>query len=50
LSLIAQIVSVGVALAAAGLLYARLALTMRIPEARQIETLILSRVRGRVAS
>ncbi|MGI8506909.1 MAG: murein biosynthesis integral membrane protein MurJ [Solirubrobacteraceae bacterium] len=49
-SVIAQIVSVGIAVVAAGVLYARLVLLMRIPEARQIEALILGRVRGRVAS
>jgi putative peptidoglycan lipid II flippase len=46
-SLPAQIVSVGVALLVGCALYAKLALTMRIPEARQIESLIHSRVRGR---
>jgi putative peptidoglycan lipid II flippase len=46
-SLIAEIVSLGIALAAAGLLYARLVLLMRIPEARQIEVLLLSRLRAR---
>jgi putative peptidoglycan lipid II flippase len=45
LSLIAQIVSVGIALTVAGAAYARLVLVMRIPEARQIETLL----RGRLA-
>jgi putative peptidoglycan lipid II flippase len=50
ISLIAQILSIGIALTAAGVLYARLVLLMRIPEARQIETLILGRLRGRVAS
>jgi putative peptidoglycan lipid II flippase len=50
LSLIAQILSIGIALTAAGALYAWLALQMRIPEARQIESLILGRLRGRVAS
>jgi putative peptidoglycan lipid II flippase len=45
LSLAAQIAAVGLALAVAGALYARLALTMRIPEARQIESLIVSRLR-----
>jgi putative peptidoglycan lipid II flippase len=49
-SLIAQILSIGIALTAAGLIYARLVLLMRIPEARQIEALILGRLRGRVAS
>lgn len=48
-SLIAQILAVGVALSAAGLLYARLVLLMRIPEARQIEALIAGRLRGRAA-
>jgi putative peptidoglycan lipid II flippase len=47
LSLVAQILSVGIALTAAGVLYARLALWMRIPEARQIESLILGRLRSR---
>jgi putative peptidoglycan lipid II flippase len=46
-SLIAQILSVGIAFTAAGLLYARLVLLMRIPEARQIESLIRSRLPGR---
>jgi putative peptidoglycan lipid II flippase len=49
-SLIAQILSIGVALTAAGTLYAWLVLRMRIPEARQIESLILGRLRGRVGS
>ncbi|HEY2319560.1 MAG TPA: polysaccharide biosynthesis C-terminal domain-containing protein, partial [Solirubrobacteraceae bacterium] len=43
LSLVAQILSVGIALALAGVLYAWLVLRMRIPEARQIEQLVLSR-------
>jgi putative peptidoglycan lipid II flippase len=46
LSLIAQILSVGIALLAAAALYARLVLLMRIPEARQIEALIRSRFPG----
>jgi putative peptidoglycan lipid II flippase len=50
ISLIAEIVSIGIAVTAAGALYARLVLLMRIPEARQIESLILGRLRGRVAS
>jgi putative peptidoglycan lipid II flippase len=50
LSLIAEIISLGVALSAAAALYARLVLLMRIPEARQIETMIRGRLRGRVAS
>jgi putative peptidoglycan lipid II flippase len=49
-SLVAQIISIGFALAAAGVVYARLVLQMRIPEARQIEALIVGRLRGRVAS
>jgi putative peptidoglycan lipid II flippase len=49
-SLVAQIISIGFALAAAGVVYARLVLQMRIPEARQIESLIMGRLRGRVAS
>jgi putative peptidoglycan lipid II flippase len=46
-SLVAQIVSMGIALTLAGVLYARLVLIMRIPEARQIEMLIRSRLPGR---
>ena len=46
-SLIAQIISVGFALSAASVLYGWLVLRMRVPEARQIEALVLSRVRGR---
>lgn len=46
-SLIAQIISVGLAIAVAFALYAKLVLTMHIPEARQIEALILSRLRRR---
>jgi putative peptidoglycan lipid II flippase len=46
-SLPAEIVSVGVSLLVAGILYAKMVLVMRIPEARQIEELVLSRVRGR---
>jgi putative peptidoglycan lipid II flippase len=49
-SLIAQIISMGVAIVGAAALYARLVLLMRIPEARQIEALISSRLRPRVAS
>jgi putative peptidoglycan lipid II flippase len=44
-SLVAQIASVGVACAAACALYGWLALRMRIPEARQIEQLVVSRLR-----
>ncbi len=49
-SLVGQIVSVGVAVTAACLLYGKAVLTMRIPEARQIQQLVSGRVRGRVAS
>jgi putative peptidoglycan lipid II flippase len=42
-----QIVSVGLALAIAIAVYAKTALAMRIPEARQIEALILGRLHGR---
>ncbi len=44
-STIAQIISVGVSLGLAGLLYARLVLVMRIPEARQVQALVLGRLR-----
>jgi len=49
-SLLAQILSMSVALVAAASAYARLVLLMRIPEARQIEALVVGRLRGRVAS
>ena len=49
LSLVAQLISVGVAIAVGGAAYARLVLTMRIPEARQIETLVRDRLRPRAA-
>ena len=45
-SLIAQIASVGLAVGVAGAFYAWAVLHMRIPEARQIENLIASRLRG----
>jgi putative peptidoglycan lipid II flippase len=45
LGLIAQILSVGVALTAAGGIYAWLVLAMRIEEARQIQALVRSRLR-----
>ncbi len=44
-SLIAQIISLGLALAVAFLVYGRLVLMMRIPEARQIQELVLGRLR-----
>ena len=43
-SLLAQIVAVGASISVAVLLYARIALAMRIPEARQIEQLIRQRL------
>jgi putative peptidoglycan lipid II flippase len=46
-TLIAEIIALGIAFTAAGLLYARLVLLMRITEARQIQSLILGRLRGR---
>jgi putative peptidoglycan lipid II flippase len=46
-SLVAQIVSVGLACALSCALYGWLALKMRIPEARQIEQLLRSRLRRR---
>jgi putative peptidoglycan lipid II flippase len=49
-SLLGQIVSVGVAVAVACLLYGKAVLTMRVPEARQIQQLVAGRLRGRVAS
>jgi putative peptidoglycan lipid II flippase len=48
-SLLAQIVSVGGAIALGGALYAKSVLAMRIPEARQIEALVRSRLRSRPA-
>jgi putative peptidoglycan lipid II flippase len=46
-SLVAQIASVGLACTVACALYGWLALRMRIPEARQIEALVLGRLRRR---
>jgi putative peptidoglycan lipid II flippase len=48
-SLTAQIVAVGLAVVLAGAFYAKAVLAMRIPEARQIESLVLGRLRGRGA-
>jgi putative peptidoglycan lipid II flippase len=48
-SLLGQIISVGIALAVACVVYAKLVLVMRIPEARQIESLLMSRLRRRPA-
>ena len=45
-SLPGQIVSVGVAISAGLALYAKIVLAMRIPEARQIEALVRSRIGG----
>jgi putative peptidoglycan lipid II flippase len=44
-STIAEIISVGVAIGLAGALYVRLVLAMRIPEARQVQSLVLGRLR-----
>ena len=48
-SFIAQLISVGIALVIAIALYAKVVLLMRIPEARQIEELVVGRLRGRGA-
>ena len=45
-SLIGELISVGLALGAAGYAYSRLVLAMRIPEARQIERLVVRRWRA----
>ena len=49
-SLPAQILSVGIASAVACVLYAKLMLTMRVPEARQIQGLIMARLRSELVS
>ncbi len=49
-SLAGQTVSVAIAIAVACLLYAKLVLVMRIPEAWQIEALLVSRLRGRAVA
>jgi putative peptidoglycan lipid II flippase len=46
-SLPAQIISVGLAISIGIAVYAKVTLSMRIPEARQIEDLVLGRLRGR---
>jgi putative peptidoglycan lipid II flippase len=46
-SLVAQIVALGLAFAASCALYGKAVLLMRIPEARQIEALVRSRLGGR---
>ncbi len=43
-SLLAQLISVGVALVVAGVVYAKVVLLLRIPEARQIEQLVRGRL------
>ena len=43
----AQVISVGIAVIVAGAFYAKAVLVLRIPEARQIETLVLGRLRRR---
>jgi putative peptidoglycan lipid II flippase len=45
-SLPAQIVAIGISCAAAVALYARLVLTMRVPEAHQIKSLVVARLRS----
>jgi hypothetical protein len=49
-SLVAQIFEMGVAIGVGGFVYAKTVLAMRIPEARQIETLIMGRLRRRPAA
>jgi putative peptidoglycan lipid II flippase len=43
-SLIAQLFTVGLSIAAAGALYGRLILSMRVPEARQVQLLVMQRL------
>jgi putative peptidoglycan lipid II flippase len=43
----AQLISVGAAIAAGVALYAKAVLTMRVPEAKQIEALVMGRLRRR---
>ena len=49
-SVVAQLITMVIALSAAGVIYARLVLLMRIPEARQIESLIMGRFRRPAAT
>jgi putative peptidoglycan lipid II flippase len=49
-SLPAQIISVGVSISAGIAVYAKVVLAMRIPEARQIEDLVLGRLRRRAGA
>ena len=46
-SVAAQVIAMGIALIVAGALYAKLVLTMRVPEARQIQGLVMARLRSR---
>jgi hypothetical protein len=46
-SLPAEIIAVGIALIVAAFVYAKLVLVMRVPEARQIEDLVMGRLRAR---
>ena len=46
-SLPGELISVGVAIGVSLALYAKLVLTMRIPEARQIQDLVVGRLRSR---
>jgi hypothetical protein len=45
-SLPAQIVAIGISCTAAVAVYARLVLTMRVPEAHQIKSLVVARLRS----
>jgi putative peptidoglycan lipid II flippase len=42
----AQIITIGISCTAAVVLYARLVLTMRVPEAHQIKNLVVGRLRS----
>jgi putative peptidoglycan lipid II flippase len=46
-SLPAELISVGAAVGVSLALYAKMVLTMRIPEARQIQDLVVGRLRNR---
>jgi putative peptidoglycan lipid II flippase len=48
-SLLGQVISVGLAIGVSVVLYAKIVLLMRIPEARQIEDLVMGRLRRRTA-
>jgi putative peptidoglycan lipid II flippase len=45
--LVPELIELGLAFGIAGVLYARLVLLMRIPEARQVQALVVGRLRGR---